>query len=638
MTRLLIYSVEDVANLTSALTSAGLDVFECKTEPSFIQALLEQEFDVVVLPMPTGCELAYTFRQYPNLSLQRLLFMADLGSTDEELATVLAAEAVLPLPFSLERWMAEIETVLSRPPRPHLAQPERILAGMHALAQTRRDTAALVGMSSVFPRLYSVMQHLKEDIRTYVHDARVPLTSINGYINLLLVMYQRMPSPQAADLIADLKEAVTVLHLISQTLDNLSFSAKAVTVGQTRKLRAMPLAQILSRLRTDTEQENHRMTPASQPLELLEVDDDLIVTLLNTLLFVIRTCGHAPVNISANGTYCEIHTVFSDPETWLEVSNPHTTEDPAHPLVSLAVDFQSCRLVLKSLSIAEKITYVDGHLTISLDFSLLVQRPNAFRDLLAQIIQTPRGLTLPPPNRAIPIADLIERRCQPIIRGAKIIAEASVRWIEQPAIRQNAQFENMVSVVLNSARFLLNLTDKYLIGLKYDSQSVTLEPLDLLPIVTAVLEQFQVSRQSQPVSVSVSAEDNLPPVLGDLVGITQIFTNLIDNAIKYMTLLPDDRQRTLKLTFTCSPTERRIWVHIADTGPGIEEQALSRLFEKWFRADNARDSGIKGSGLGLYIVKTVLDCMDGEIHVTSGVGTGTTFRVGFRIAESENDA
>ncbi len=99
-----------------------------------------------------------------------------------------------------------------------------------------------------------------------------------------------------------------------------------------------------------------------------------------------------------------------------------------------------------------------------------------------------------------------------------------------------------------------------------------------------------------------------------------IVTNLIDNAIKYNR---PGGSVTVKVEKLEGKDEAQL--SIKDTGIGIPPEALGKLFKKFFRADNAKESGKKGTGFGLYIVKEIVEKMGGKIWVESKLGVGTTF-------------
>ncbi|HEX9331732.1 MAG TPA: sensor histidine kinase, partial [Anaerolineales bacterium] len=115
-------------------------------------------------------------------------------------------------------------------------------------------------------------------------------------------------------------------------------------------------------------------------------------------------------------------------------------------------------------------------------------------------------------------------------------------------------------------------------------------------------------------------------VIGDKSGLQQVFINLINNAVKF------SRQGgTVEVTVSESETE--VLVDIVDSGVGIPEQATSHLFERFYRAKNVTIAEIPGSGIGLYIVKSIVEELGGTIRVESVLNQGTTFTVSLKRAD-----
>jgi signal transduction histidine kinase len=111
-------------------------------------------------------------------------------------------------------------------------------------------------------------------------------------------------------------------------------------------------------------------------------------------------------------------------------------------------------------------------------------------------------------------------------------------------------------------------------------------------------------------------------VKGDVGKMSQVLTNLIDNAIKYTV------QGKIEVSVAKMPGTGKVRVAIKDTGLGIAADALPRLFEKFSRAQNANQANVTGSGLGLYVAKQIVEAHKGRIWIESpGEGKGSTFTI-----------
>jgi two-component system phosphate regulon sensor histidine kinase PhoR len=118
--------------------------------------------------------------------------------------------------------------------------------------------------------------------------------------------------------------------------------------------------------------------------------------------------------------------------------------------------------------------------------------------------------------------------------------------------------------------------------------------------------------------------------LADPLALRQIFSNLFDNAIRYT---PDGGSVTVRIARTPG-TDRapgRVAVAVSDTGIGIPQDGVTRIFERFYRIDPARARAEGGTGLGLAIVKHLIESMGGDVAAESQLGHGTTIR--FRLPE-----
>jgi two-component system phosphate regulon sensor histidine kinase PhoR len=102
----------------------------------------------------------------------------------------------------------------------------------------------------------------------------------------------------------------------------------------------------------------------------------------------------------------------------------------------------------------------------------------------------------------------------------------------------------------------------------------------------------------------------------------EIVQNLVDNAIKYNT-------SNGSVGVTLKREDSRIELGVSDTGIGIPEEHLSRVFERFYRVDRSRNKQIGGTGLGLSIVKHSAETMDATVQLQSKLGIGTTVTVSF---------
>ena len=114
-------------------------------------------------------------------------------------------------------------------------------------------------------------------------------------------------------------------------------------------------------------------------------------------------------------------------------------------------------------------------------------------------------------------------------------------------------------------------------------------------------------------------------VLGDANLLRQLFTNLIDNAIKFT--------ERGKIELELSRSDGRAVVEISDTGIGIDDDSLERVFDRFYRTDKSRNRQVPGTGLGLAIVRSIVRVHDGSVAARRNAAGGALFRVTLPLLE-----
>ncbi|MFN4190951.1 MAG: sensor histidine kinase, partial [Pseudothermotoga sp.] len=151
-------------------------------------------------------------------------------------------------------------------------------------------------------------------------------------------------------------------------------------------------------------------------------------------------------------------------------------------------------------------------------------------------------------------------------------------------------------------------------------------------IVKYVMSIVEPLSHDYGVKVSFDCQD--VTITGDQDRLIQMLLNLVDNAIKY-TSLKDSGEKRVKISI--SKSESYAIIKVSDTGPGMPREALDRIFDRFYRVDKGRSRKMGGSGLGLSIVKTIVDRHGGEISVESELGVGTTFSVKLPVKRNEKN-
>lgn len=145
---------------------------------------------------------------------------------------------------------------------------------------------------------------------------------------------------------------------------------------------------------------------------------------------------------------------------------------------------------------------------------------------------------------------------------------------------------------------------------------------DIADLINELVQTMHIRAEQR----SVRVELDLAPqslVYGDKERLSQVLTNLIDNAIKY-------NAEGGTVTITSTHANKGLTIRISDTGIGIAEEHLSRIFERFYRVDKDRSRAVGGTGLGLAIVKHILEAHESEPKITSEPGNGTTIEFTLR--------
>ncbi|SFQ54737.1 sensor histidine kinase [Donghicola eburneus] len=153
------------------------------------------------------------------------------------------------------------------------------------------------------------------------------------------------------------------------------------------------------------------------------------------------------------------------------------------------------------------------------------------------------------------------------------------------------------------------------------------QQLDLLGTVQSTVKALEPIAEDKGISVNLTAPNGEVMVNGDCDQLNQVFTNLIENAIKYggnggdvsVTVTVLDRDPTVR-----GPAVR---VEVTDQGQGIDPIHIPRLTERFYRVDSHRSREMGGTGLGLAIVKHIINRHRGRIQISSALGEGSTFTV-----------
>jgi PAS domain S-box-containing protein len=156
-------------------------------------------------------------------------------------------------------------------------------------------------------------------------------------------------------------------------------------------------------------------------------------------------------------------------------------------------------------------------------------------------------------------------------------------------------------------------------------QGLKKTPVAINDLLRQIVRQYEVGALARGLSLQARLQEGLPLIAGDAVELERVFTNLLHNALKF----------TPACGRVLVRSERRgqdVAVHISDTGPGVAPAELSSIFEKYWQGEAHWHRG--GVGLGLFIVKTVVEAHGGHVEVENNPGGGACFSVFLPIPSS----
>ena len=174
-------------------------------------------------------------------------------------------------------------------------------------------------------------------------------------------------------------------------------------------------------------------------------------------------------------------------------------------------------------------------------------------------------------------------------------------------------------------RMALDLLD--LARLEGGTADLNISAVDAGALLRGVAEKFSLQAQKSNINLQVNVPGNLPTLIGDGDRLAQVFTNLVDNALKFT---PANGQVTL----SAAADKAEIEFLVTDSGTGVPNEALPHLFDRFYQADSSRTGGEEhGAGLGLAIAQEIVQAHGGKIGVRSSVGQGTTFTIRLPLAQ-----
>lgn len=190
------------------------------------------------------------------------------------------------------------------------------------------------------------------------------------------------------------------------------------------------------------------------------------------------------------------------------------------------------------------------------------------------------------------------------------------------AMEDKETLEEFLRIILKESHRLQTLIQDLLDLSKLEQHHFALnkEEFNLMEILNKATKMLEGRAEAKNIKLLFPQANEIVQIEGDRSRLTQVFLNLITNAVIYT---PNDGEITVYVV----EKKKKIEIRIQDTGIGIEQEEIPRIFERFYRVDKARSRNSGGTGLGLAIVKHLVELHRGTIQVESEMGEGTTFTV-----------
>lgn len=203
----------------------------------------------------------------------------------------------------------------------------------------------------------------------------------------------------------------------------------------------------------------------------------------------------------------------------------------------------------------------------------------------------------------------------PVAKIAGIADILRVQYDNKPA--QNKLLDNIALSTIELNNFINSILD--LTKIESRELALKLESKDVNPLVEAMVEKLRYEASTQEMTIRTEL-DPLYPISIDTNLMNRVLGNIVGNAIKYA-------GKGSEVLIKTYDDEEWVYIEISDTGKGIGAEDLENIFEKFYRVKNDDNHKIKGSGLGLYLVKYFIELHRGHIEASSEIGVGTKFLI-----------
>lgn len=218
--------------------------------------------------------------------------------------------------------------------------------------------------------------------------------------------------------------------------------------------------------------------------------------------------------------------------------------------------------------------------------------------------------------------DFINNMTHELKTPISTIALSSKVLINEDLSQNPEKLKRYASIIYKENKRLENQVERVLNVAKMDKESIQLKKskINIHEIIQEIEEGFEYNQHANGGKLELNLNASIFEIHADLVHITNVFYNLIDNACKYC-------EQTPSITINTWNEKNNLIFSISDNGIGIKRENLALIFDKFYRVPTGNLHNVKGFGLGLFYVKLIIEQHGGKISVKSNLDKGTTFTI-----------
>jgi len=230
------------------------------------------------------------------------------------------------------------------------------------------------------------------------------------------------------------------------------------------------------------------------------------------------------------------------------------------------------------------------------------------------------------------VAGVSHELCTPLA-----VINTAAENLADGVVENTEQMREYGGLIRGQGRRLERLVDEVLLFTagRFGLSGYDLEPVEVAPILAQGLATSEANLREGGFKVAKEVDEKLPLIMADTTAAITCVENLVNNAMKYSN---SSKWIAIRAVQSSGDSKPGVCIRVEDKGIGIASSDLAHIFEPFYRVQSVRDNQIRGVGLGLYLVKRMMEDMGGRVSVRSELGRGTEVVLHFPAAEPAENA